>query len=301
VEDQQALEILAFTDPVCTWCWGAEPVLRKLQAGYGDQVRIRPVMGGLVEDIRAFHDRANAIGGDPERSNAQIAHHWLEASERHGMPVRTEGFRLFSAEVVSTYPQNIAVKAAELSDPALAARYLRRLREASAAQARETGRREVLIELASEVGLELTIFIDHLTDGSAERAFRADLDLTRQFGVRGFPTFNLRCGERALLLRGYQSFEAMQAVIETLCEGALQWRAPTPDADGLLGFLRTFDRAAPVELATVFDLSPADLERLLAGLEAAGTIRRVAAGSGCFWEPLDPGLACDPVTGLCAA
>lgn len=299
MKDRQALEILAFTDPVCTWCWGAEPVLRKLQVGYGDQVRIRPVMGGLVEDIRAFYDRANAIGGDPEGSNAQIASHWLEASQRHGMPVRTDGFRLFTAETISTYPQNIAFKAAELSDPALAARYLRRLREASAAEARETGRREVLIELASEVGLDLATFIGHLTDGSAERAFRADLEMTRQFGVRGFPTFGLRFGERALLLRGYQTFPAMQAAIEALTEGALQWRAPTPDADGLLGFLRTFGRAAPVELATVFDLSPTDLERLLAGLEAAGHIRRVAAGNGCFWEPIDSSRACDPVTGLC--
>ena len=51
-----------------------------------------------VPGIRAFYVRANDIGGDPERSNAQIARHWLEASERHGMPVRTEGFRLFTAE-----------------------------------------------------------------------------------------------------------------------------------------------------------------------------------------------------------
>ena len=299
MEDRQSLEVLAFTDPVCTWCWGSEPVLRKLQVGYGEQIRIRPVMGGLVEDIRSFYDRANAIGGDPEASNAAIAAHWLEASARHGMPVRTEGFRLFTAETVSTYPQNIAYKAAELTDPTLAPRYLRRLREASAAEARETGRREALIELASEVGLDIATFIDHLQDGSAERAFRADLETTRQFGVRGFPSFSLRCGERTLLLRGYQPFQSMQAVIETLSEGALQWRAPTADAEGVLGFLRTFARAAPVELATVFELAPTDLEPLLAGLEAAGAIQRVAAGNGYFWEATPPASACDPATGIC--
>lgn len=301
MENQPVLEIQSFTDPVCTWCWGAEPVLRKLQVGYGDQVRIRPVMGGLVEDIRAFHDRANGIGGDPAGSNAQIAAHWLEASKRHGMPVQTEGFRLFTAETVSTYPQNIAFKAAELTDPALAARYLRRLREASAAEARETGRQEVLIELASAVGLDLAAFIGHLTDGSAERAFRADLETTRQFGVRGFPTFGLSFGERALLLRGYQTFQAMQAVIKTLSEGALLWQVPTADADSLLGFLCHFGRAAPVELTTVFDLALSDLEPILATLEAAGTVRRVAAGNGWFYEAMTSGAVCDPVTGQCAA
>jgi protein-disulfide isomerase-like protein with CxxC motif len=111
-----SVELLAFTDPVCTWCWGSEPVLRKLETWYVDAVFIRYVMGGLVEDITAFYDSANDIGGDPEKSNLQIARHWLEATARHGMPVRTEGFRLFSAETISTYPQNVAFKAAELTN-----------------------------------------------------------------------------------------------------------------------------------------------------------------------------------------
>jgi len=117
MKDQPAIEMLAFTDPVCTWCWGSEPVLRKLQAYYGGAVHIRFVMGGLVKDIRAPYDNANDIGGDPERSNAQIARHWLEASARHGMPVRIEGFRLFTADTTSTYPQNIAFKAIDVHRP----------------------------------------------------------------------------------------------------------------------------------------------------------------------------------------
>jgi len=299
--DQPPLELLAFTDPVCTWCWGSEPVLRALRIGYGDQLRIRPVMGRLVEDIRTFYDRANAIGGDPEQANAAIAAHWLEASARHGMPVRSEGFRLFGAETVSTHPQNIACKAAELADPRLAPRYLRRLREASAAEARETGRREVLIELADEVGLDLATFIGRLEDGSAEHAFRADLALTRRAGVRGFPSFRLVFGERALALHGYQGLANMRAVIESLSEGALCWRAPRGGAEGLLELIHTLGRMAPVELATILELSAPELERHLAVLERAGAIRRVVAGNGCFWEAVGGAAGCDPAAGLCVA
>ncbi len=294
-----SMEIMAFTDPVCTWCWGSEPVLRKLQTWYGDAIRIRYVMGGLVADIRAFHDRANDIGGDPERSNAQIARHWLDASERHGMPVQTEGFRLFTAETVSTYPQNIAFKAAELTNADLAARYLRRVREASAAEGRETGRREVLLELASEVGLDLAAFVGHLQDGSAEAAFQADLETTRRYGARGFPTFVFRHGEREMMVRGYQSFAAMQAIIETMSGGQLKGRAPGRTADDLLGFLQTYGRAAPVELTTVFELGVGDLETMLAGLAAAGRIRRVAAGNGHFWERTVTSHGCDAESGIC--
>ena len=45
------IEIIEFTDPVCTWCWGSEPVLRKLETRYGEQVKISYIMGGLVQDI----------------------------------------------------------------------------------------------------------------------------------------------------------------------------------------------------------------------------------------------------------
>jgi putative protein-disulfide isomerase len=116
MQEKPLVEIVEFTDPVCTWCWGSEPVLRKLEMRYGEQIRISYVMGGLVKDIRTFYDSYNDIGRDPERSNTQIAKHWLEASERHGMPVKVAGFRLFSDEYPSTYPQNIAYNATQMED-----------------------------------------------------------------------------------------------------------------------------------------------------------------------------------------
>jgi predicted DsbA family dithiol-disulfide isomerase len=293
------IEILAFTDPVCTWCWGSEPVLRKLETYYGDAVHIRYVMGGLVKDIRDFYDNANDIGGDPERSNVQIARHWLEASARHGMPVRTEGFRLFSAETTSTYPQNIAFKAAELTDSKLAPRYLRRIREASASEARETGRKEVLIELANEAGLDVSTFIGHLNDGSAEKAFREDLETTRRYGVRGFPTFLFSHAGKELLLRGYQDFRAVQSVIDTLTGGKVQARAPESGPEGVLAFLQRYGRTAPIEVATVFGLTLGESEKILTVLANERCIHRLVAGNGYFWELDSQGSSCGIEDGVC--
>ena len=81
----QLIELIEFTDPYCTWCWGSEPVLRKIKEVYGNQVKIGFVMGGLVKDIAEFYDPLNRIGG--KDWNKQVASHWLEASERHGIPV----------------------------------------------------------------------------------------------------------------------------------------------------------------------------------------------------------------------
>jgi len=217
------------------------------------------------------------------------------------MPVRTEGFRLFSAETPSTYPQNIAVKAAELVDSRLASRYLRRIRKASAAEARETGRREVLIELADEVGLDVAALIGHLNDGSAEGAFRHDLAMTRRYIARGFPTFVFRFGERELKLRGYQEFRTMQAIIATLTDGAVQARAPEATPENVLAFLQKYGRAASVEVATVFGLPTVECETMLAQMEEAQRIRREPAGNGGFWLPAVVNPFCDLETGSCGA
>ena len=297
--NETRIEVLAFTDPVCTWCWGSEPMLRKLETYYGDAVHIRYVMGGLVKDIRDFHDRSHDIGGDPEHSNAQIARHWLEASERHGMPVRTEGFRLFTADATSTYPQNIAFKAAELMDSKLAPRYLRRIREASATEARETGRNEVLIELANETGLDLPTFLGHLNDGSAERAFEQDLETTRSYGVRGFPSFLFRYAGKELMLRGYQEFRTMQAVIDTLTSGKVAGQEPQSRPEDALAFFHRYGRAAPIEVAVALGLSVEESDQILAVLANQRAIHRVDAGNGYFWELASQESSCSPEDGLC--
>jgi protein-disulfide isomerase-like protein with CxxC motif len=75
MDSKHIIELIQFTDPVCTWCWGSEPLLGKLEARFGEQVRSSFVMGGLVRDIREFYDDANDIGGTPEAANEQIARH----------------------------------------------------------------------------------------------------------------------------------------------------------------------------------------------------------------------------------
>jgi len=69
------IEIIEFTDPACTWCWGSEPVLRKLEYLFGSKIKVGYVMGGLVKDAKTFMDPGNSIGGDLTQFNQQRC--WL--------------------------------------------------------------------------------------------------------------------------------------------------------------------------------------------------------------------------------
>ncbi|MCK5103765.1 MAG: DsbA family protein, partial [Cyclobacteriaceae bacterium] len=185
---KNSLEIIEFTDPACTWCWGSEPILRKLQYRFGEQLKISFVIGGLVEDAHSFMDPRNNIGGDLNKFNKQVGEHWLEASERHGMPVEAEGFKLFDDNNPSTYPMNIAYKAAQMQDEVKAVKFLRRMREAIAAEAKQANKMEVLIELAQDSGLDISQFVMDMDNGEAIKVFEEDRQLTASYWANGFPS-----------------------------------------------------------------------------------------------------------------
>jgi len=296
----KTIEITEFTDPVCTWCWGSEPVLRKLETRFGEQVKISYIMGGLCEDITTFYDSYNDIGGDPDRSNRNIVKHWVEASERHGMPVRSEGFKLFSREHRSTYPQNIAYKAAQMQDQALANKFLRRIREASAAEARQTNTTEVLLELASEVGLDIVRFLDDFTHGPAQEAFERDLATTVEYGARGFPSFLLKYGEKEMLIRGYKRYEEFKALIGHLTGGEIQERQVSADEESIVAFITRYGSVAPIEIQMTFDLTNDELKTVVNSLLTKKMIQKREAGNSYFISLKVSSVACDSANGVCA-
>jgi putative protein-disulfide isomerase len=297
--ETKVLEIIEFTDPVCTWCWGSEPVLRTLETRFGSQVKISYIMGGLVKDITSFYDNYNDIGGDPERSNKNIAKHWVDASNRHGMPVKIDGFKLFSKEQPSTYPQNMAYKAAQMQDEAKANRFLRRIREASAAEAQQTNLTEVLVELASEVGLDISRFLDDFTSGKAKAAFEGDLYTTSQYRAHGFPTFLLKYGEKSTLLRGYQNYNNFKAVINQLTNGEVKEVKVLPTEENVYEFIKKYNSLAPVEIKMAFDLSEAEFEKIQNSLLEKQLIINKKAGNGFFISPKNNPMICDMKTGAC--
>lgn len=293
MKDNLKVEIIEFTDPVCTWCWGSEPLLKELKVKYKDQVEVKYIMGGLVKDINQFYDSFNDIGGDADNSNKQIVAHWLEASKKHQMPVNSEGFNLFSNENPSTYPQNIAYKAAQMEDETLANKFLRSLRVATITKAKITSQLGVLIELASEAGLDVAKFIERYSDGSAEKAFLEDLKLTHNYGVRGFPSFLVRYGENEILLRGYQTYPTIKAVIDSLTNNKIMEKPINKSSKDILDFIDKYDSVAPIEIKTAFSLDKEEYGTLVKNLLEANQIEEEKIGNGSFIKSKTNPLLCD--------
>lgn len=272
---REVIKITYYTDPYCTWCWGSEPVIRHLKEAYGDQVRIVYKMGGLVEDMENFYDAHNQIS-----TMAQVAPHWLEASHRHGMPVDETVFTDPDNDFHSTYPANIAFKAAQFQSEELAERFLRRMREAASCEHQFIHKKEVQAALAESVGLDKDRLLNDIGSGRARDAFKEDLTEARSKGIAGFPTFILTGNEDEIVLHGYRPFDVFDSAIKKLCEKDLRKTQPTD----IPSFVGRWKRVTTQEIAEVFELTRAQSMEHLVELEKEGRLRKIPVGNGELWE-----------------
>lgn len=266
------LSIIEFADPVCTWCWGASPILRALEYRYGGVLEITRSMVGIIDDIRTYCNRRLEIGGDDiALSNRNMLKHWLEASKQHGMPVMEHGFHLFSEEHRSTMPQCMAYITAKICSPKKsdgttdlrkANRYFRRIQEATAAEAVNTCDVETLVDLSAVEGFEPNRFREVMTNGEALCQFEKERLMAQHYNIQSTPSYLLSYNKKDLLLQGFTTYETLEHNIKQFTAGKL---APKQfDADGverlspvpnnIRHFISYYGSVYPVEIATAFGL-----------------------------------------------
>jgi len=198
------IQIVYFTDPICSSCWGIEPQLRRLKLEYDAFFDIEYRMGGLLPSWDIYNS-----GGISKPSD--VAHHWDEVSAYYEMPI--DGDVWLEDPLPSSYPPSVAFKAAQMQSNEKALLFMRRIREMVFLEKKNITRWEHLSAAATECGLDTAqLHADY--KGRAEQLFNDDLALGRALGVRGFPTlfFTDSTGNR-LVMYGVKPYEAF---VETL-------------------------------------------------------------------------------------
>lgn len=274
------ITIYQFTDPVCVWCWGNEPVMRAIDFLYGNNVGIEFIMGGLVEEISTLYEQQGPKSEVIERANQIMAENWLSASERHGMPVRVDRMALFSERYPSSFPQNIAYEAARRIDSERAKHFLRRIREATFTEQRRTSQMDVLIELATECGFDAAEFIDEYTAGGAQRDFVQSRMRCRRNGITGFPSYMIRDENTKITLGGYQNLSTFHTIIARLSQGRIKPRRVGPSLASITEFVRRYETVYPVEIEVAFALDRNKTDLVIAELVRSGKITSSAIGNG---------------------
>ncbi|HLB67614.1 MAG TPA: DsbA family protein [Thermoplasmata archaeon] len=277
----EKIQVVEYTDPYSIWCWGLEPAIRRFEVVYPERVEIEIKMGGLFEDFTPMRDYWIRMSGGKWKESVRTF--MLGVAGQHQMPMDPDKMLASIDDFRSTWPACVAVKAAELEGRDPGRRYLRRLREAALVNGRAIHRSAVQLELASEVGVDRDGISRAVADGSADGAFRKDLDECRALGITGFPTTEFHRGDLTIRIEGWQPWEVFDESLRKLGTD-IEPRTVRADRLGVTEVLRRFDRCATREVGAVFGLTDDEAEILLEDLEARGDVVRREAGTGLLWE-----------------
>lgn len=268
--DEKHITIVYFTDPICSSCWSIEPQLRKLKLEYGHLIHIEYRMGGLLPDW------SYSSGGISKPSD--VAHHWDEVSKYYDMPI--DGDVWLEDPLDSSYPPSIAFKAAQMQDEQKAIQFLRYLREMVFLQKKNITKWEHLSEAAVSAGLD-TEKLKLAYQGEAVKLFENDLKLSKQMGVRGFPTlFISNQNGKQEMVYGARPYTVFEAAILSLYPNAVK-----QDYDqSWPSLFNTFPTLTANEFATLSGTGRQETEELLEKLTLEHKLVKENTKNGGIWR-----------------
>jgi predicted DsbA family dithiol-disulfide isomerase len=272
--DKKPIEIYFFVDPICPECWALEPLLKKLRIEYGRYFSIKHVLSGKLANLNI----------SKKNSFENMAVQWEKTASRTGMSC--DGNLWIENPISSPYIASVAIKAAELQGRRHGIRFLRKLQEVLFLEKQNISNLEVLKECAQNVGLDVDEFISDLHSESAAKAFQCDLKITVEMDVQEVPTlvfFNENTEEEGIKITGAYPYEIyVQILEEMLSEHPNQ--SPLPPIET---FMRFFRLVGSQEIAVVYNMSIAEVNREMKKLLLKQMVAQIPAKHGTFWRYID--------------
>lgn len=195
-------ELIAVLDPMCSWCWGFEPVLKDLQAYLPKDTKLSICMGGL----RSKGDQAWT-----DEFQTFLYDHWTQIQAYTGQKFNLSFLEKDHFEY-DTEPACRAVVCVREMDEAKVFSFMNALQKAFYQDARDITSLEVLSQIAIENGFDKAGFTELFLSERMKKNTLADKYKARSMGANAFPSLVFIDEEGHLyVLKGYKDFQSIKA------------------------------------------------------------------------------------------
>jgi predicted DsbA family dithiol-disulfide isomerase len=171
------VELVLYHDVLCSWCYVADARLSYLRDEYGPILRW---------SLRPYPLRPENQLPDKKQRSVLARHFRRVAREQEGKGVKPD---LWTGQdpPASSVPPLVALEAALPQGPEAQRAFLVALRRAAFIEGINVARRDVQIELASRVGLDVGALVDRLDDPRLEQEVNDAADEAEALGIHGVP------------------------------------------------------------------------------------------------------------------
>lgn len=189
-------------DPMCSWCWAYRPCLLQLRGNLPEEVSWQNVLGGLAPDS----DQPM-----PEQTQQMIQGHWHRIQSSIGTEFNFD-FWTQCQPHRDTYKACRAVIAAASQDAEEA--MIEAIQKAYYLRAMNPSDPETLADLAAELGLNRSLFVEDFYSLKTEAGLHQQFLLRDGLNVRSFPSLVLKHDSKLIPIRhDYQDFQPSLAEI----------------------------------------------------------------------------------------
>ena len=243
------VNLLYFTDPICSTYWLMQPQLRKLIIQFSDYLEIDYCMGGLLPSWENYP-------GKMIKSKEDAYTYWESLSTDFAMPINPDVWK--SDPLMSSFTPSIAFKAAQIQNREKAIVFLRRLNEQLFVKGNNICNNAIIVNEAYESGLDVARLLRDLKE-KAKILFEEDIKLAGELLVKSMPTFIFTDRfNNSVILKGIQSFEAFEKVIKSFVPEVETLKKQT-----LNSIFDKYNSLTSIEYAFLRDLSLDEAEKEL--------------------------------------
>ena len=202
-------ELIYVYDPLCGWCYGFSPVMKKIKERYGDSLTYSVYTGGLV-----LGDRVGTVKDKFE----YVLDAYKQVEETSGT-LFGEGFKtniLGKADeyVFNSVPPGKAFVILKEMQPKNALNFAHDLQHAIYWDGKDIHQPEMYVEIAEKYGIDTSVFAQRFNDAAYDSLLTKDFETSAYYQAQGYPHVLLKKGDQYYLLtKGYTNYENLEAVI----------------------------------------------------------------------------------------
>jgi putative protein-disulfide isomerase len=204
-------KLVYFYDPLCGWCYGFSPVIKKLSEEYGKQYEFQVISGGMISP-----DKSGSIN--------EIAPFIKEAYKTVEESTGTKFGDTFIKDVLmpghailSSEKPSRAVTICKMLKPEKTVAFVHDLQKAFYYEGKDLQEDATYRPLARSYGMDEDLFLQMLNTPEVAKKTQEDYSYATSLGVTGFPTVMYHDADTMLVLsRGYSTYEEMRQRIDSI-------------------------------------------------------------------------------------
>lgn len=199
-------EIIYVYDPLCGWCYGFSPVMKKIKERYGDSLNYSVYTGGLV-----LGDRVGTVKDKFE----YVLNAYKQVEETSGT-MFGEGFKTnilgkANEYVFNSVPPGKAFVILKEMQPENALNFAHDLQHAIYWDGKDIHQPEMYVEIAEKYGIDTSVFAQRFNDAAYDSLLTKDFETSAYYQAQGYPHVLLhKNGQYYLLTRGYSNYENIE-------------------------------------------------------------------------------------------